>query len=290
MYDNPDDFPQHPACVDYVSEPHPEGRFTMFDNVGHLAWTPSVDPIGGGFAASEWSGDEGCGIAANFREYAANLDPDGVYSWFASLDRPDVTAPDDLSVEHDAVTTPLTAMVVDDDTVTYTWTQVDGPAATLVDADQQTVEVSDLQPDTSYTFEVLVVDVDNQWDRDEVVVTVMPEPPPPATTTGMDTGDTTSADDNGTDPTGNPTSTSGPSTTGDPDSTSASNTSNGDTLTGPGTSGGPGSTDGSGGTDDGGSVGETVSEGCGCSTTDDGRWSALALLGLVALMRRRRTA
>ncbi|MBC8070182.1 MAG: hypothetical protein IAG13_17745, partial [Deltaproteobacteria bacterium] len=173
MYNHPDLYPGSPSCVARVSEPgHPDGRMTMFYDVGHFAWVEAINPVGEGFPASEWASDQGCGIAADFRDYSAASDPDGIYSWFASLDRPDVAAPDDFEVSGDDGSTTITATVTDDDTITWTWTQTAGPAATLVDADTETLQVDDLAPLTQYTFEVLALDADGQWDRDEITIDV----------------------------------------------------------------------------------------------------------------------
>ncbi|MEX1365593.1 MAG: hypothetical protein AB1Z98_20870 [Nannocystaceae bacterium] len=156
-------------CQAIVGQPRPPGRLTMFYDVGHFAWVPTVDPIGSGFGANEWASDQGCGIPATFREYEAALDPDGVYSWFLSLDRPRVVAPDDLLVADPE--TSLTAVVTDDDAFTIEWTQTAGPAAVLGNADTETLDVSALLPGEQYTFQVYVLDADDQWDLDEVVVT-----------------------------------------------------------------------------------------------------------------------
>ncbi|MBC8070904.1 MAG: hypothetical protein IAG13_21430, partial [Deltaproteobacteria bacterium] len=173
MYNHPDAYPGSPSCVARVSEPgHPAGRMTMFYDVGHFAWVEAINPVGEGFPASEWASDQGCGIAADFRDYSAASDPDGIYSWFASLDRPDVAVPDDFEVSGDDGSTTITATITDDDTITWTWTQTAGPAATLVDADTETLQVDDLAPMTQYTFEVLALDADGQWDRDEITVDV----------------------------------------------------------------------------------------------------------------------
>ncbi|MBL8946932.1 MAG: hypothetical protein JNK45_27420, partial [Myxococcales bacterium] len=177
IYANPAGYPQYPECVSYLGQPRPAGRITMFDNVGHSAWVPAIDPIGQGFPASEWPSDQGCGsMGLTFRDYSAASDADGIYTWMLSLDRPDVSAGDDVEVPGDGAPVLLTATTIDDDAITYTWTQTSGPAATLVDADSATLTVDDLAPETVYTFEVFAVDADNQWDRDEVLVSVLEAP------------------------------------------------------------------------------------------------------------------
>ncbi len=233
IYGNPAGYPQYPECVSYVGQPRPAGRITMFDNVGHFAWVPAIDPIGQGFPASEWPSDQGCGsVGLTFRDYSAASDADGIYTWLLSLDRPDVTAGDDVEVPGDGSPVLLTATTIDDDTITYTWTQTGGPAATLVDADSATLTVDDLAPETVYTFEVFAVDADNQWDRDEVLVSVLEAP----------LGGESSSTGGGSD--------GGGATSG---GVSVGNSAGGSESTGVGSSdGGVGSSDGGVGSSDGG--------------------------------------
>lgn len=188
IYEHPELHPEYSACTDYVGMPRPDGRITMFYDTGHFAWVPAIDPIDNGFAASEWASDIGCGTTIDFRQYSAALDSDGVYSWYLSLDRPDVVAPDDLELLGDAGSVDLQAVTTDDDAITYAWTQTAGPAATLTNADGDTLTASDLLPETVYTFEVFVTDSDNQWDRDEVTVTVLELPPSGSSDGGASTG------------------------------------------------------------------------------------------------------
>lgn len=305
MYNNPDEYPDLPACVDRVGDPYPTARVTMFDNVQHSSWIQTVDPIGSGFVTSSWSADEGCNIDVTFRQYTAANDPDGVYSWFLSLDRPDVIAPDDLEVAHDAAPVQLAATVVDDDTVSYTWTQTAGDPVTLADDSTATLSVSDFDPEQSYTFEVLVVDADNQWDIDEVTMTVAAEPA--GSTGGEGTGSTGESSDSGdTDSdgdTGSPTtgmvSTSGDGTaSGDPSggsNTTGDSTSGGPATAGPGSGGQSGGTDGTasgtdtdgGDTDGSGLDDDDGASGCSCSSAPDGSGlTMLPLLGLLVLRRR----
>jgi len=236
QYDHPEDYPGTPACDDAVGQPHPPGRMSMFENVQHSSWIQAIDPIGSGFAATEWLVDQGCGLDVNYREYSAALDADGVYTWFLGLDRPDVTAPDDVVLPGDQTATSLLATVVDDDAVTFEWTQTAGPPATLVVADQAQLELDDLAPLTDYEFEVYALDADGQWDRDTVAVSVL-EAPPPGTTessTGDPSGGSTGDPSGGTtgDPSG--TSTGDPSggTTGDPSGTTTTGDPSGTTTTG----------------------------------------------------------
>lgn len=267
MYDHPEDYPEIQACVDAVGQPRPPGRMTMFDDVGHSSWVQAIDPIGSGWAASEWPSDEGCGIDAPFREYTAALDSDGVYSWLATLDRPDVVAPDDLELSGDVVSTSLVAEVTDDDAVTFEWTQTAGPPATLVVADAAELELDELAPETEYAFEVYVVDADGQWDRDEVILTML-EVPAGESGTGADTTDGAST---GTPGTG---SASADDEADEADDEAASLSAD----DGPGDDADD---------DDGDTTGDAPSEenggsGCGCAT-DTPRGAPLVLLGLLAL-------
>jgi len=268
MYDVPEDYPQYPACAARVGQPHPDARMTMFFDVGHFAWVQATDPVGSGFPAAEWPSDQGCGITTDFRAYEAALDPDGVYSWFLSLDRPIVVAPDDVVLPGDTMATSLLATAIDDDAIDWTWTQVSGPAATLVVADQATLELDDLLPEQQYTFEVLGVDADGQWDRDEVTVTLLEAPIGGSTDDGGTTGVDPSAgttDDGGS--TGTDGGTTDPSTT-DGGTTDPSTTDGGTTepsTTDGGTTDPSGTTDG-GTTDPSGTTGGTTDP----STTDGG--------------------
>jgi MYXO-CTERM domain-containing protein len=252
QYENPGLYVLSPQCLSIVGQPRPPGRLTMFDNVGHFAWVPTVDPVGNGFAASEWAVDQGCGIPATFRQYSAALDSDGVYSWFLSLDRPRVVAPDDVLVDVPEVSLPAT--ITDDDAVTITWTQTGGPPATLAGTDTDTLEVTGLQPLQEYTFEIYVLDADDQWDLDEVVVTT--DVLAPAGSSSGDASTSTSGDGTTSGSSGSPGSSSGELTRGESTgdtSAGASDTSAGVSATtgsdGPladDTQGGPVTTDTSG--------------------------------------------
>jgi len=266
QYENPGLYPSM-QCQSIVGEPRPEGRLTMFNNVAHFAWVQTVDPVGSGFPASEWAMDEGCNIPATFREYEAVLDSDGVYSWFLDLDRPAATTPADFEV--DMPDTSLTVYVADDDPIAaYEWSQISGPAVTLMNADQETLLVSDMAENQQYEFEVRVVDSDGQWDIDSTIVTTVEfggggsssSDGGPATTTTdggpatttTDGGPVTSTTDGGpatstTD--GGPltSTTDGGATTGtDGDTTSADGTTSDPSTTG--TTGGGGDTTADGGT------------------------------------------
>ena len=262
QYQNPSAYGSM-QCQSIVGEPRPEGRLTMFDNVAHFAWVETVDPVGAGFPASEWTTDEGCGIPATFREYEAALDSDGVYSWFLSLDRPAATTPADYEV--DTPDTSLTVYVADDDPIaTYEWTQVSGPAVTLMNTDQETLLVSDMAEETQYEFEVRVIDSDGQWDVDSTIVTTVEFGGVASSSDGGPVGTTTDGGPVGTTTDGGPVGTTtdggpvGTTTDGGPVGTTTdggtTGTGDGGTTDNPGstsdasTTGAPGST--TGGDDD----------------------------------------
>lgn len=297
MYNEPDLYPTLMGCVDRVGTDFPEARLTMFDNTAHNAWTPAYENVTNGFGRSTWAADQMCGFSANFYEYSAALDPDGVYSWMLSFDRPDTDAGSDFVVPGTEVEFTLEAITTDDDAVSHTWTQVDGPPVTLTDADQAVATVTDFDYDQIYTFEVYALDADSQWDRDEVVVTVEPE-----VIAGSSTGPGDSSDSSESVSGSASTSGGADATTGDPP---PGTTSGVDTTAGPppGTGGsGPGSAsdpgpgsitaaDSSGGDSTGMDTvgaGDDGGSGCGCRVRRGPGWMGLlALLGLVAVRRRR---
>jgi MYXO-CTERM domain-containing protein len=308
QYSNPQLYPGSLQCAAIVGQPRPVGRLTMYYNVGHFAWVPTVDPIGVGFAGSAWLSDQGCGIPATFRDYDPALDADGVYSWFLSLDRPSVVAPDDLTIDMPA--TSLVATITDDDAVTIEWTQTSGPLATLSNADTDTLDISDLQESQQYTFQIHVLDADGQWDLDEVIVTTEVFPIAGSTGGSSSSGDASSStggagettDASGRTDVGESTggaSTGGASTgTSNTDGPGATTSTGGeavdDTLGtgtgGPGgnaTSAGPSTSASSESGDAGESPGE--SSGCGCRTEGgrSGGWLGWAVV-LLAFRRRGR--
>lgn len=282
QYENPGLYVDHPQCVAIDGQPRPPARLTMFYDVAHFSWVQTVDPINLGFPASEWASDQGCGLAAPYRQYEAALDSDGVYSWFLSLDRPRVVAPADLTV--DAPEVSLAATVTDDDVVTIEWTQTAGPSATLIDATSATLDVADLVPSEQYTFQVYVLDGDEQWDLDEVVVT---------TEDVFPAGGSSSGTSSGTGDGGESTSGSGTGSTG---GSGASADAADDTTGVPGGSSGAAATSaGSGSTDDGtSSPGSDDGGGSGCACRTErrasGAWLGWAVMVMVLGLPRRKRA
>lgn len=281
MFERPEDYGGFQTCVDRAMGPLPPGRFTMFQNTGHNAWEPSIDPVDVGFARGTWSMDEGCNepdIA--WHPYEAATDPDGIYSWFATLDRPEISVAD-VDVAHDVGTAMIPATVTDDDAVSWSWTQTSGPMATLMNDDTDTLSVVNPDPDTSYGFEVMVLDDDNQWDVAQVTLTVGPEPIMNGSTgedgsTGAVSGGSTGAASGSTGGEGTSGGASGSAsdstTEGSGGSGSASGTTTGD-PSGSGSASDSGATAGSGddsaGTDTGADT-DGDSSGAGADDDDDG--------------------
>jgi len=284
MFLEPDQYPMLPGCVDRVGTPISDGRMTMFDNTAHNAWTPAFEDIAFGFGRSTWSDDQFCGYTTNFYDYDAAMDPDGVYSWLLSFDRPDTDAGMDFVVPGDAAEFALVADTEDDDPITYTWTQLSGPPVTITDGDTAMATVTDFEYDQTYTFEVYAIDADQQWDIDEVEVTVESEIVSSDSSGGGSEGGSTSGDSDG------------------PADTTAGEASGGNTSGAASSGGTPpvsGSGDGPIGDDDTSTGGEDTDtagagdggSGCGCRATDGGSGfgGLLGLLGLVMVRRRRRS-
>lgn len=258
-------------------EPVPTPRITVYQGAGHNVWTRTIDPpIGLGSAVLDWFFTQGTNVA---------LDPYDIdlYTWLLAHDKPVVDAGPDVEATTDDTLVQLQATTIDDDPVTYTWTQTSGPAVTLANANTDTLDVSGFDVG-QYTFEVLVVDADDQHDVDEVVLTVVDVPIGTTGTTGGDASTSsgeppsTESDETTAQPTSGTPSTEGDATTDDattnaPATSSDVPTSDGTTPTGGGsmtgvasTASGPGETsgtDGGGGTDT--DVDATANEGSGCS-------------------------
>lgn len=297
MYNEPELYPGLMGCIDRVGTPFPEARLTMFDDTGHNAWTPAYENVTNGFGRSVWLADQMCGFSANFYDYDAALDPDGVYSWMLGFDRPDTDAGLDFVVPGTEVEFALEATTLDDDPLTYTWTQIDGPPVTLTDADQEIATVTDFEYDQSYTFEVYVVDADQQWDRDEVVVTVEAEVMSESTGQASSSGSSSGGADTSTGEAPGSTTSGADTTEGPGVGSGGGSAGGGSTGGGPGTGVGPGPGPGTapGSTSGGDSSGtETAGasggeSGCGCRVRrGPGVVGLLPLLGLVAVRRRRR--
>lgn len=286
------------ASVDECPEPHPDVRLTMFANAGHNVWSRTIDPTQGQ--------DDAVVIPFPYAGGSQTFDtiayePD-LYTWLLLHDLPEVDAGADFTVTTDDPSFDITASIIDDDAVAFTWTQTDGDALTLSNDDTQTLTVSDLVEGT-YTFRVFALDADDQYDEDTVTVTIEPGLGGSSSSSGGETsstgGDSSSSGDASTggssgDSSGSSSSTTsgsggGDDTTGGTDSAgSASGSASGSegSASGTATASGSGSGSSSGGDTDGsGSDGG----GGGCSTGSDGPpgvWM-LGLFGLVAARRRR---
>lgn len=222
MANNPGSYPGFPACVQRATEDFPTSRITMFYDEGHEVWVPANDPVNVGFDTDSWATAQDClGVPVAYTQYLPQIDADGIYTWFNSLDRPDVQAPDDFTVQ--ATSAMVTATVIDDDAITWSWTQTSGPPATLSQTDQATLMAADLQPDETYDFEVRVVDSDGQWDIDTVELS-----------TGMELAGTTGGDPSSTGGDASSTGSDAGSTSDavDPSTTADSTTTDDDSTTG----------------------------------------------------------
>lgn len=148
--------------------PHPYPRATVYAGAGHDVWTRTINPSLGMDDAVLTTYNAGGTVA---------LDPYDidVYTWLLQHDRPSVSAGSDLQVTTADNPVLVTANTVDDDTITYTWSQIDGPVVALEGADTASLVLRDLAPGT-YRFSVLAVDSDGQFDRDEVAVEVTEAP------------------------------------------------------------------------------------------------------------------
>ncbi len=289
-------------CLARLDHPFPQARITMFENTAHNAWTPAFENVATGFVRSAWSMDAGgCGFETNWVSYDPLEYGDGVYTWLLEHDRPSVDAGPDMTIPGDAESFDIVAEIVDDDDVTITWTQLDGPPATLTPAAPGTLTVSGFDDDAIYTFEVFVTDADDQWSRDEVLVTVDPEIIDQGSSSGSSSGDggstskgegssatagsTTS--DTDTDATGGSAGSSGTTSPGSATGTSTSaggSASASDTGVPAGDDGAAGSTTRAD-TDTDADGGATASG--GCRVGGEPPWT-LALFGLLGAMRRRR--
>lgn len=92
---------------------------------------------------------------------------------------PEANAGSDQSVTLPVASTIVTGSATDDDTapLTFLWEIVDGPAATLVNADQSAVTISNLVEGT-YVLQLTVTDDGALFDVDEVVISVLPASDP----------------------------------------------------------------------------------------------------------------
>jgi MYXO-CTERM domain-containing protein len=277
-------------------EPHPNGRLTMYLNAGHNVWTRTIEPA------------QGMDDAVDPAYFAYDID---LYSWLMLHDKPIVDGGADVIVEADALDFSLTATAIDDDAVTYAWTQLSGPALTLTNADTAVVTVSDLVPG-DYTFQIELVDADDMFDRDDVFVTVEAPLGGSTDSTGdSETGDATDTGGTAGGTGGTAGGTGGTAGgTGGTDAGTSGDDSIGTTLDGTGsgsqgtdgatggfTSGGTawtspdgmdGSASASGGatdTDDPGATGDGA--GCSCRSGKPDGWSWALLLGLAGFVRRR---
>ncbi|MEM6289612.1 MAG: hypothetical protein AAGA54_00045 [Myxococcota bacterium] len=312
----PEEYPLFDTCTDRIGTPFPQSRMTMFENTAHNAWTPAFENVANGFNRPAWTMDAGdCGFETNWVQYDDEEYADGVYTWMLEFDRPVTDAGEDFTVTGEIAAFDLVATTVDDDAVTVTWTQVDGPPATLTVIDDTSVSVSDFTYDATYTFRAFAVDADNQWDEDEVVVTIEPEiidmgsssgggststggdgeGSSDSTSTGVDgsttgqvptTGDATSGTQGAASDTGTGETTAGSAGEGSASGTGSASGASAGSVSDTADSASDGDGDGSSTSDTDGA--SASGSGGGCRTGTDAP-QGLALLLLLGLFRRRRS-
>ncbi len=249
------------TCADRTETPFPVSRITMFQNTAHNAWTPGFENVSQGFGTAAWTEDEMCGFETNWVQYDPMEYADGVYTWLLAHDRVGVDAGGSITIPGDVDTATLEPTIIDDDGWTATWEQLDGPAVTLTPGVDGTLALTEFEYDATYTFRLLVVDDDNQWNEDTVEVTVEPE-----VVGGGSTGSSSGAGDSTTsgDTSGNPSS--GDTTSGAQGSTGGGSGQGSDGTSTPGSTSASGS--GSGPNDSNASGSDTSASAGGTSTSD----------------------
>ena len=291
QYFDPDDLARFVRDVADCPEPHPVAQLTMYQNAGHDVWTRTIDPPQG-MAAAVYDGYALPNLSVvDTVPYDVDL-----YSWLLQYDLPDVSAGPDFEVTTDEDAFDITATIVDDDAVAFTWTQTAGTPLTLTNTDGQTLTVSDLA-EGEYSFHVFALDADDQWDEDDVTITIGPgmgvesdsEGSSSSSTSGDDSSSTGGGIDTGDGPT---TATASGSGSDSGDSASSDSASGSDSNTDSSASDSNSSASSDGGSD--GADTDTDTDGGGqnsdggCTTGGDAPspW-VLGLFGLVALRRRR---
>ena len=270
----------YPTCAQRLERPFPQSRMTMWQNTAHNAWTPAFEDVTQGFGTPAWTADEMWGFETNWVQSDPMEYPDGVYTWLLEHDRPGVNAGGALTVPGDVDTFTIAPEVVDDDAWTATWEQLSGPAVTMtpgMDGMDGSVEITEFQYGTSYSFRVFVVDADNQWAEDTLEVTIEAEVIEGGeTSSGSGTSDGDSSGSPGSSgSSGSPGSTSstGGDSTGSTSGASGSTGGEASGTTGGGSTSGSASCSGSG--DDGVSAsGSASGSGTGEADTDSDSDSA----------------
>jgi predicted esterase len=275
------------------SEPVPTPRITVYTDAGHNVWTRTIEPeIGLGTEVLDTFFAQGTNI---------DLDPYDVdlYTWLLAHDKPVVDAGPDVETTTDDALVQLQASALDDDPVTYAWTQTAGAAVTLANEATDTLDVSGFDVG-EYSFEVLVVDADDQHARDDVTLTIVEAPVGGSTTTessGVTTSSATSSGDGSTaeaESTASPTSTSATSTSAGP--STAGNEATGSAATTAATAGSTDPADPSAATTDDTGTGTgagsdepaaTNDGGCSCTTQRTSPPAELAFAVLLLATRRR---
>ena len=156
--------------------PKEKAKVTVYDGVGHDAWTITYNNTGYGIA------------------------PDNIYSWLLRHSKTGVTTnpvaitpankePIALAGDDQTITLPVNSITLngnatdEDGTVAaYSWTQLSGPASTIGNGTSKVCSVSGLAAG-SYTYQLSVTDDKGAKDVDEVSVIVKAAPSPAVVTT-----------------------------------------------------------------------------------------------------------
>lgn len=169
MYNVPNSFPDFAHCVARVGTTYPEGRITVFEDVGHESWFPAFESSEA-TGVSAWTNDE-CGLGTTPHSYGFALDPGGVYEWLFGFDRPQIALPSEVHVDAEVGAVTLEPQITDLDAIVDTsWVEIEGPSTASMSAVGATIQLRDLIRGT-YTFSLRVTDEDHQ--SNEVTIDVV---------------------------------------------------------------------------------------------------------------------
>jgi MYXO-CTERM domain-containing protein len=136
--------------------PHAPARLTVYLGAQHDVWTRTINPAIGMGDVQDPAYDP----------YDVDL-----YTWLLSIDKPVVDAGLDVVGNEDQDAIGLTATVVDNDVISWEWTQIAGADVTLVGDNTAAPGITGAAAG-EYEFRVRAIDADGQFAEDEVAVTV----------------------------------------------------------------------------------------------------------------------
>ncbi|MBV1857288.1 MAG: hypothetical protein KUG77_02675 [Nannocystaceae bacterium] len=251
-YFDPDDLARFVQNVADCPEPHPVAQLTMYQGAGHNVWARTINPADG------MNDPVYDGYTLPNTTVIPTVPYDvGLYTWLLQHDLPEVSAGPDFTVNEDEGSFDITAFIIDDDAVTFEWTQTGGGLLTLTGDDTQTLTVTALAEGT-YDFRVFALDADDQYDEDTVTITVLPTKGG-SESEGETSDGTTSTDGTSSEGTTSDGTTSGESSTS-PGSTSGATTGSGGSSGAVSSSSGASATSsGSSGTSNSGSASDSAS-------------------------------